>query len=334
MHVRVLILVFCVSLCFGQKCSLDKKLAKIMPYINSFTMPVNGTCTYIRCNEFGMKDFNCMKYNDHCHNNFGTQSFCYGADKYGCVCGNSTELMKAKPKCHKSQECPQCDEGYRPSCSLGQCFCGQIPQKQCSLFWGGCPTGKVCDPRDLHCIKPPQCSFYGKDCDKQPCCSFSGHCHKRQWSSTPACLNTAFIGEDCTSGIPCDGTSQCIQGKCSLKVGSGCDHADAVCPEGTTCQHVSAKAGYMEGVNKMCVCNIKTSDNTCHSLQYNICNKIKEKCNCHRSIDTFCYSGENTSEQCSKACYMLQTINKTCPHQFYIDWAGKTQKMTPDLAEC
>ncbi|KAI8079904.1 uncharacterized protein BX664DRAFT_249448, partial [Halteromyces radiatus] len=101
-----------------------------------------------------------------------------------------------------------------------------------------CPPGKVCINEE--CVDPPSCADHGQRCDKKGCCD-ELHCHWRPSFGTaapPVCVENAFIGEDCSSGIPCEGTSQCIGGRCSLKRGSNCDFDGAICPHGMSCQDI------------------------------------------------------------------------------------------------
>ncbi|KAI8079913.1 uncharacterized protein BX664DRAFT_250793, partial [Halteromyces radiatus] len=108
-----------------------------------------------------------------------------------------------------------------------------------------CPPGKVCI--NEICVDPPSCASHGQRCDKKGCCN-GLFCHQRKLSDHPACMEKAFIGEDCSGGIPCDGTSQCIGGQCSLKIGSSCDDG-GVCPYGSSCKHTNA---FQLGTNKVC----------------------------------------------------------------------------------
>ncbi|KAI8079912.1 uncharacterized protein BX664DRAFT_250843, partial [Halteromyces radiatus] len=103
-----------------------------------------------------------------------------------------------------------------------------------------CPPGKIC--RNERCVDPPTCAERGERCDQKACCG--GHCHQRLYSDHPTCVYNAFSGEDCSSGIPCEGTSQCIHGRCSLQRKANCDFDGAVCPHGSSCQYArSSEAG-------------------------------------------------------------------------------------------
>ncbi|KAG1056220.1 hypothetical protein G6F43_001881 [Rhizopus delemar] len=145
----------------------------------------------------------------------------------------------------------------KPFCRIGSCGCNgqhgpKLPES-CNRNLNGndkCKPGEVCTPGG-NCVPDPKCSFHGESCEpgKRSCCGGNGHCHKRAFSSTYSCVYNAFANEDCSSGIPCEGTSQCRNGKCTLEVGSSCDKDENGCPSGTSCRHVPLS----EGVNKMCM---------------------------------------------------------------------------------
>ncbi|KAI8079910.1 uncharacterized protein BX664DRAFT_246983, partial [Halteromyces radiatus] len=112
-----------------------------------------------------------------------------------------------------------------------------------------CRPGKVCI--EEKCVDPPTCAGHGQQCRQKGCCD-GLYCHQRTsfGAATPICVQNAFTGEDCSSGIPCEGTSQCIRGRCSVQGGSDCDFDGAVCPYGFLCGHVNV---FEHGTNKMCL---------------------------------------------------------------------------------
>jgi hypothetical protein len=181
------------------------------------TFPIDGSCQHIRCSN----DDACSSYAKYC-------------DQYGIICkfnyGNKECLCRGKW------------EGDRYGNSGG-----------CNRALNGndkCKTGEVCPPGSgAKCIPDPKCSFFGEQCDTQSCCANNGYCHQRKGTTGKTCLNTAFVKEECTGGIPCENGSQCINGICSLRPNDSCDDG-GVCPSNTSCQHIGLNDS---NINKACV---------------------------------------------------------------------------------
>ncbi|KAK5827646.1 hypothetical protein F5H01DRAFT_257414, partial [Linnemannia elongata] len=95
-----------------------------------------------------------------------------------------------------------------------------------------CKSDEICSPEN-ECIQDPGCAFQGEDCDPEKCCE--GFCHLRLTFSTKSCHANAFPQEDCSSGIPCESGSDCIDGKCSLRPGDSCERSGSVCPRNGGC---------------------------------------------------------------------------------------------------
>ncbi|CAO3601466.1 unnamed protein product [Absidia cylindrospora] len=187
-------------------------------------MPVNGKCQQVKCSG---RAAICLQYQKYCiSNNLGTSN-CFA---YSGLCECDSYKTRATNKkmyyCEKHADCP----GENKNC-LSSRYCLIYAKSTPSCI----PSGNPCAPKD----------------PKKKCCDGT-FCHTRYGPGSYSCVSTAFVREKCGSsnkGIPCEVGSTCLNGKCALRRGDGCDAADSVCSPGLTCKHVA----YSEGVNKECL---------------------------------------------------------------------------------
>ncbi|SAM02410.1 hypothetical protein [Absidia glauca] len=120
-----------------------------------------------------------------------------------------------------------------------------------------CGKGQVCSDNG-ECINDPGCAIRVSDqCGPNRRCCSGMFCHKTK-NQRYSCQKVAQVDEDCKSGIPCNGTSKCINGKCSKEISDACKPGD-VCPPKTKCQETSVG----NAVYKNCACILEGSDGNC-----------------------------------------------------------------------
>ncbi|KAI8079908.1 uncharacterized protein BX664DRAFT_317800 [Halteromyces radiatus] len=235
----------------------------------------------------------CNTHIKQCKNpNYGT-AFC--KDGY-CLCAaNATVagvLTGSKPlnTCTKASECPKCSNKGEKMCKNKKCGCSYPLAK---------PPG------------PSSCVDLRQRCDDQKKCCPGLYCIQRSFEDYPTCQHNALSGEDCSSGITCYGTSQCIGGKCSLQEGANCDFDGAVCPYDMHC----------ETANKICTCDRYRWDGTCSRKKRCELDHfgVKELCQCHPEIGGHCYAGSATSEKCKEACFAHRPA---CETTYTVNLAG------------
>ncbi|KAI8079906.1 uncharacterized protein BX664DRAFT_376668 [Halteromyces radiatus] len=252
-----------------------------------------------------------------------------------CYCGNSTDpyLASILPKtCTNASECPKCSGNRVKACKNKKCGCDYPPAKP---------------PAPSSSAFSSSCAKLHESCSQKGCCD--GYCHQRTFNDHPTCEVVAFNTEDCSSGIHCQDTSQCIRGRCSLQFHSDCDFDGAVCPYGSHCGPVNV---FVTGTNRRCECDHSWVDGKCYIGKQ--CDLdffgVKELCQCRPGIGDYCYAGTGTSEKCKEACYAHRpackttyTVNLaglqacrtfepgTCKN-YYMNWSNKTIEITDSLA--
>ncbi|KAI8079902.1 uncharacterized protein BX664DRAFT_317794 [Halteromyces radiatus] len=278
----------------------------------------------------------CNDHIKHCKNPNYDTAFC---NSQYCYCADATvaAFVTGPPppkKCTNASGCPKCSGKGVETCENKKCGCRYPPAK---------PPA------------PSSCVDFRQPCNDQKRCCPGLYCHKRTFTDHPTCEHTAFGGDDCSSGIPCEDWAQCIGGRCSLHAGDDCDFDGAVCPYGWHCGYQPYSVA---ATHKVCQCDLGLDDNCIDKKRCDLdVFGVKELCQCHPGIDDHCYAASATGEKCKEACYAHNKpackttfeVNKaglkacltfetnSCKN-YYMNWANQTIELTAakakELASC
>jgi hypothetical protein len=183
---------------------------------------VNGVCQVVPCSD----DSSCSQYQDYCKGIAGE-----GSTKAYAYCGI------AAPRSCKCMIIQEVTVNFAKKCNRNLDGSSK------------CDPGQICSPKN-QCIDDPKCGFTGEKCSPSRGCCGDLMCHSRKGYTETECYATAFVGEDCSSGIPCELGSECLQDKkiCSKRDNDGCDDREDMCRSNSYCEHT----GLASGVNKAC----------------------------------------------------------------------------------
>ncbi|CAO3601467.1 unnamed protein product [Absidia cylindrospora] len=183
---------------------------------------VQRRCTVVTCS---IKTYQkCNAYTSYCANKKLGEARCNFSNNR-CACGLFGWLHRpASQRCTPSSTCPNNQECVLPR---GDCVATRtVPvRRPCIGYNQPCsPTGgKKCCQQDSG--TPLYCHAHGMTKNKY------------------TCRRTAFVGDACGSGIPCEGSSQCVKQKCSLREGDACKGREQLCISPMRCQDKGISGG-------------------------------------------------------------------------------------------
>ncbi|SAM02403.1 hypothetical protein [Absidia glauca] len=161
-------------------------------------------------------------------------------------CRNDDHCQDYAQSCSKNTEMfclYNGNAGYKICSCRGQWTGDRYGNGSCNFHLNGnskCNNGQVCADSG-RCIADPKCAMrVGDTCGPNRGCCSELFCHKSK-DQHYSCQNVAQVDEDCKSGIPCVGSSHCINGKCSKEKSGACTAGD-VCPPLTECKETSVGA--------------------------------------------------------------------------------------------